>query len=168
MKKLLIFYTFLLFLFASCSITYQFNGASINYDEVKTISVHDFPNQATLVYPELSQMFSQRLRERYMNQTRLKLLNQNGDLDLEGEITGYEVAPMAVKEDGYASQTKLTVFVRVRYSNRVKPDEDFEQTFSAHKEFDSSRLLSDVERELCVEIIDEITDMIFNATVANW
>lgn len=103
-----------------------------------------------------------------MNQTRLKLIQQNADLDLEGEITGYEIAPMAVKEDGYASQTKLTVTVRVRYSNRVKPAEDFEQTFSSHKEFDSSRLLSDVERELCTQITDEITDMIFNATVANW
>ncbi len=152
----------------ACSISYKFNGASIDYTKIKTISIKDFPNQAALVYPQLSQEFTEALKDIYVRQTRLEMVNDNGDLDLEGEITGYELTPMAVKEDAWSSQTKLTVTIRVRYSNRVNPDEDFEQTFSAYREFDSTRMLQDVQDELCTEIIEELTDQIYNATVANW
>lgn len=152
----------------ACSISYKFNGASIDYTKIKSISIKDFPNQAALVYPQLSQEFTEALKDIYVRQTRLEMVNDNGDLDLEGEITGYELTPMAVKEDAWSSQTKLTVTIRVRYSNRVNPDEDFEQTFSAYREFDSTRMLQDVQGELCTEIIEELTDQIYNATVANW
>lgn len=108
----------------ACSISYKFNGASIDYTKVKTITIKDFPNQAPLVYPPLSQKFTEALKDIYIRQTRLQLVGSNGDLDLEGEITGYDLTPMAVKEDAYASQTKLTITVRVRYANRVNPDED--------------------------------------------
>jgi len=103
----------------ACSISYKFNGASIDYTKVKTITVKDFPNQAPLVYPPLSQEFTEALKDIYIRQTRLQMVNNNGDLDLEGEITGYELTPMAVKEDAWSSQTKLTITVRVRYSNRT-------------------------------------------------
>ena len=100
----------------ACSISYKFNGASIDYTKVKTITIKDFPNQAPLVYPPLSQKFTEALKDIYIRQTRLQLVGSNGDLDLEGEITGYDLTPMAVKEDAYASQTKLTITVRVRYA----------------------------------------------------
>ena len=89
-------------------------------------------------------------------------------MDLEGEITGYDLTPMAVKEDAYASQTKLTITVRVRYANRVNPDEDFEQSFSAYREFDATQMLQQVQDQLSEEIFDELVDQIYNATVANW
>lgn len=152
----------------ACSISYKFNGASIDYDKVKTITIKDFPNQAPLVYAPLSQEFTEDLKDIYIRQTRLQLVNNNGDLELEGEITGYELTPMAVKEDAWSSQTKLTITVRVRYSNRTNPDEDFEQTFSAYQEFDASRMLQDVEPEYVPIILEEIVDQIYNATVANW
>ena len=155
-------------LVTACSISYKFNGASIDYTKVKTITIKDFPNQAPLVYPPLSQNFTEALKDIYTRQTRLQLVNNNGDLDLEGEITGYELTPMAVKEDAYASQTKLTITVRVRFSNRVNPDEDFEQSFSAYREFDANQMLQDVQDELCEEIVEELVDQIYNATVANW
>ena len=104
----------------ACSISYKFNGASIDYTKVKTITIKDFPNQAPLVYPPLSQKFTEALKDIYIRQTRLQLVGSNGDLDLEGEITGYDLTPMAVKEDAYASQTKLTITVRVRYANRMR------------------------------------------------
>ena len=113
-------------------------------------------------------MFTEALKDIYIRQTRLQLVRSNGDLDLEGEITGYELTPMAVKEDAYASQTRLTITVRVRYSNRVTPDEDFEQTFSAYREFDSNEMLQNVQDSLCKEIVEELVDQIYNATVANW
>lgn len=153
----------------ACSISYKFNGASIDYTKVKTITIKDFPNQAPLVYPPLSQEFTEALKDIYTRQTRLQLVNNNGDLELEGEITGYEVTPMAVQEDAWSSQTKLTITVRVRYSNRTNPEEDFEQSFSAYREFsDAAGMLQDVQAGLCEEIVEELTDQIYNATVANW
>ena len=158
----------LVLLVAACSISYKFNGASIDYTKVKTITIQDFPNQAPLVYPQLSQLFTEGLKDIYVRQTRLEMVNNNGDLELEGEITGYDLSNTAVKEDAYASLTKLTVTVRVRYSNRVNPDEDFEQSFSAYREFDANTMLEQVQEELCTEIIEELVDQIYNATVANW
>ncbi|RHJ95322.1 LptE family protein [Parabacteroides bouchesdurhonensis] len=167
-KKVIVFFCILCVVVTACSISYKFNGASIDYTKIKTISIKDFPNQAALVYPPLSQVFTEALKDIYIRQTRLQLVRSNGDLDLEGEITGYELTPMAVKEDAYASQTRLTITVRVRYSNRVTPDEDFEQTFSAYREFDSNEMLQNVQDSLCKEIVEELVDQIYNATVANW
>lgn len=156
------------FILSACTISYKFNGASIDYTKVKTISIKDFPNQAPLVYPPLSQQFTEGLKDIYIRQTRLNMVRDNGDLNLEGEITGYDLTQLAVKENAYASQSKLTITVKVRYSNRTNPDEDFEQTFSAYREFSNTQMLQDVQDALCSEMIKEIADQIYNATVANW
>ena len=170
MKKSGIIYLFLVLsvIMAGCTISYKFNGASIDYTKVKTISIKDFPNQAPLVYPPLSQQFTAGVKDIYVRQTRLSLVRDNGDLQLEGEITGYDLTPMAVKEDAYSSKTKLTITVKVRYTNRTNADEDFEQSFSAYREFDSNVMLQDVQDQLCSEIIEELADQIYNSTVANW
>lgn len=170
MKKSGIIYLFLVLsiIMAGCTISYKLNGASIDYTKVKTISIKDFPNQAPLVYPPLSQQFTEGVKDIYVRQTRLSLVRDNGDLQLEGEITGYDLTPMAVKEDAYSSKTKLTITVKVRYTNRTNADEDFEQSFSAYREFDSNVMLQDVQDQLCSEIIEELADQIYNSTVANW
>ncbi|MDH6533987.1 hypothetical protein D0T51_03130 [Parabacteroides sp. 52] len=155
-------------LIGGCSISYKFNSASIDYTVLSSISVQEFPNQAPYVYPPLSQVLTESMRDLYSNKTRLQLVPQNGDLEIEGEITGYDLAPMAVKEDAWASQTKLTITIRVRYTNNKNPEKDFEQSFSAYREFDASRMLTDVQEELCQEIVEELTDQVFNATVADW
>ena len=147
---------------SACTISYKFNGASIDYTKVKSISIKDFPNQAPLVYAPLAQLFTEELKDIYVRQTRLNMVRENGDLDLEGEITGYDLTQLAVKE------SKLTITVRVRYSNRTKPEEDFEQSFSAYREFENTQLLQDVQDQLCSEMVEEIADQIYNATVANW
>ena len=95
------------------------------------------------------------------------MIRDNGTMDLEGEITAYELTPLAVREDMFASQTRLTITIRVRFTNQVKPEDDFEQSFSAYQEFDSSKF-SAAEDELCELIIKEIIDQIYNATVAKW
>ena len=153
---------------SACTISYKFNGASIDYTKVKSISIKDFPNQAPLVYAPLAQLFTEELKDIYVRQTRLNMVRENGDLDLEGEITGYDLTQLAVKENAFASQSKLTITVRVRYSNRTKPEEDFEQSFSAYREFENTQLLQDVQDQLCSEMVEEIADQIYNATVANW
>ena len=157
-----------LLLVTACSISYKFNGASIDYTKVKTITISDFTNQASYVNPTLAPEFTESLKDIYIRQTRLEQVTSNGDLALEGEVTGYDFTPMAVKEDALASQTRLTITVRVRYMNNTNPDEDFEQSFSAYREFDSNLMVQQVESSLCAEIIEEIVDQVYNATVANW
>lgn len=157
-----------LVLLTACSVSYTFNGASIDYTKVKTITIKDFPNQAPMVYPPLAQQFTEGLKDIYVRQTRLSMVRDNGDLEIEGEITGYDLAALAVQEDALSSRTKLTITVKVRYTNRTNSEEDFEQSFSAYREFDSSRMLQDVQDELCTEIVEELADQIYNATVANW
>ena len=152
----------------ACSISYKFIGASIDYTKVKTIMISDFTNQASYVNPTLAPEFTEELKDIYIRQTRLEQVTSNGDLALEGEVTGYDFTPMAVKEDALASQTRLTITVRVRYMNNTNPDEDFEQSFSAYREFDSNLMVQQVESSLCAEIIEEIVDQVYNATVANW
>jgi hypothetical protein len=153
---------------AACSISYKFNGASIDYTRVKSISISDFPNMAPLVYPPLAQRFTEELKDKYIRQTRLQVLRDNGTLDLEGEITGYTLTPQAVKEDAYASMTRLTITVRVRYENKINEDEGFEQSFSAYREFSNAQTIDQVQDDLCAEIVKELVDLIYNATVANW
>ena len=152
----------------ACRISYSFTGGTMDYSKVQSISIKDFPNMAPLVYAPLSQKFTDLLREKYTRQTRLQVLRENGTMDLEGEITAYELMPLAVKEDMFASQTRLTITIRVRFVNQATPEDDFEQNFSAYKEFSSSEHISAVEEDLCDFIIKEIIDQIYNATVAKW
>jgi len=155
-------------LLQSCVISYKFNGASIDYAKIHSISIADFPNNAALVYAQLSNNLSEGIRDLYSRQTRLTILRKGGDLELEGEITGYTLTPMAISADSYSAETKLTVTVKVRFTNNVAPEESFEKTYSAFQTFDSSRLLSDVQEELCNTMITEIAENIYNDTVAKW
>jgi hypothetical protein len=152
----------------SCSISYKFNGSSIDYTKTKSISILDFPNTAELVYPPLSQQFSEALRDSYTKQTRLQLLTRGGDLHLEGEIVGYQLTPLAISADSYASQTKLTLTIKVRFSNNKSPEDDFEKSYSAFQTFDSSLLLTNVQDALVKQMITDIVDNIYNDTVAKW
>ena len=157
-----------LFLLTGCSISYQLNGASVDYNLTKTISIQDFPNYADLVYPTLSQTFTQGLRNRFINQTRLQMVDVNADLEIEGEITGYRTDDMAVKADALASETKLTMTVKVRYMNNKKQGEDLEQDFTAYRSYPANQLLDAVQDRLITELVEDLTDQIFNATLGNW
>lgn len=166
MKKL--FAIFLLVL-TSCTISYKFNGASIDYNLIKTISISNFPIRAALVYPPLEEVFTNNLKDAYTRQTRLQMVDVNGDLQIEGEITGYDITPQAVGTDAYATMTRLSVTVRVTFTNTKEPQYDFEnRTFTAYQDFSSDRMLTDVQDELIEVITDELVELIFNATVANW
>lgn len=158
----------LLVLVNSCSISYKFNGASINYDKVKTISIADFPIKAAYVYAPLATKFNEKLKDVYVQQTRLRLIPRNADLAIEGEITGYNQYNQAVKADGYSSEVKLTIAVNVRYVNNTNHEEDFEQQFTAFRTYDSKQMLTAVQDELIDQMVKDITDQVFNATVANW
>ena len=155
-------------LFNSCLISYTFNGASIDYAKTKSISIVDFNNVAELVHPPLAQEFSEKLRDKYAKQTRLQLLKNNGDLHLEGEIVGYNLTPMAIGQDSYSAETKLTVTINVRFTNNINTEDDFEKKYSAFQTFDSNRMLTDVQDELLAIMMEDIIDNIYNDTVAKW
>ena len=166
--KVLIICSTLLLLIASCSISYKFNGANINYQTTHSISVADFPNNAPMVNPQLSNALSEGIRDLYQRQTRLQILRKGGDLELEGEIVGYDIAQGAIGADSYASESKLTIRVNVHFTNNIYPEDSFDKTYSASQTFDASRLLTDVQDELCAIIIQEIAENIYNDTVAKW
>lgn len=152
-----------------CTISYKFNGASIDYTKTKTISISDFPNTSDLIYPSLAQEFTESLRDVYAKQTRLQLLKKGGDLNIEGEIVGYQLTPMAISADSYSSETKLTITINVRFTNNKNPQDDFvDKKYTAFQTFSSTSLLSDVEAEITKIMITEITESIYNDTVAKW
>lgn len=169
-KKIYMEMLFICIVVSSCTISYKFNGSSINYDKVKSISIADFPIKSEYVYAPLATQFNEDLKDIFIQQTRLQMLkpSQNADLQIEGEIIGYNQYNQAVSAEGYASETKLTITVNVRFVNNTNHAEDFEQQFSAFRTYDSSQLLTAVQDGLIAEMSEEITEQIFNATVANW
>ncbi len=154
---------------SACSIKFTLNGAAIDYTVYRTIYVSSFPIRAALVYPPLEQTFENELLDYISSNTRLSIVDTgSSDLQLEGEITGYSLSPQAVTEDAYASKTRLTIQVRVRYTDNRQEGNDIDQTFSAYRDFDSSEMLTDVQDQLCSEISEELVELIFNATLGNW
>ncbi|WP_319482358.1 LptE family protein [uncultured Draconibacterium sp.] len=151
----------------SCKVSYSFTGANLS-PNVKTFTVYYFPNRARLINPTLSQSFTEELREKLTRQTSLNELSESGDLEFEGQITGYEFRPMSVQKEDVSAQTRLTITINVKYTNNQEPEENFEKSFSAYEDFDSNLSISSVEEELSAEIIEKLTDDIFNATIANW
>lgn len=157
-----------LIVLTGCTVSYKFNGSALNYDIYKTIHVSEFPIRAALVYPPLQQTFENELLDYIQRNTRLQTVDGNSDLQMEGEITGYNLSPQAVTEDAYASKTRLTITVHVKYIDNKAEGKDIDQTFSAYQDFDSSQMLNDVQEQLCQEICDELVQLIFNATLGNW
>lgn len=155
-------------LFGGCSVSYSLNGASIDYTRIKTINISDFQNIAPIVYPPLAQKLSEDLKDRFQKQTRLSQTSRIGDLNIEGEIVGYDLAAEAVQADAYAARTKLTMRVNVRYTNTVDEKESFEREFSSFVSFDSSQMFTNVQDQLVEDLTKDIINQIFNATVENW
>jgi len=148
--------------------SYKFNGSSIDYTKIKTITITDFPNRATLIYPPLTTNFNEALKDQYSQKTRLVAVPRNGDLQIEGEIVEYYLSQMAVSAGGQSMDTKLQITVNVRFKNRVNPSENFEERFSAFQVFSNTMTINQVQDELNKQIIDELISLIFNRTVANW
>ncbi len=153
---------------SGCIPSYKLNGSAINYDVYKTIDISEFPIRAALVYPPLQQTFENKLLDAVTRQTRLQEIDGNSDLEMTGEITGYSLSPQSVGEDAYATETRLTITVRVKYTDTKNPANDIDQSFSAYRQFSSTMMLADVQDDLCNEICDELVDLIFNATLGNW
>ena len=155
-------------LLTACSVSYKFNGASIDYTKTKTIQIADFPIRANYVWGPMASIFNNQLKDQYANHTKLSQVKRNGDLKLEGEITRYEQRNKSVSSEGYSAQTELSMTVNVRFTNNVNHAEDFEKQFTATTSYGSTQSLNAVQEELVTQMVKDITDQIFNATVANW
>lgn len=153
-------------LVAGCGI-YSFTGTSIQPD-VKTITIPYVENKAIRVNPSLSNDLTQALQDKFRKLTSLSQVEQDGDLELVVEITGYDVKATAVTANEVAAQNRLTVTVKVQFTNRKYPEDDVDKSFSAYADYDSNNSLDAVEASLCEEIIEKLCEDIFNATVAQW
>ena len=146
---------------------YSFSGASIPA-EAKTVSVDYFPNHAQLVNPLLSDNLTTALRSAMTNQTTLDLVETGGDLAFEGEIVDYTTTPTAITAGQTAAMNRLTIKVKVRFTNRIDDTKDFEQTFSRYEDYPSDQELTSVQEALTATIIEQLVEDIFNKALVNW
>ncbi|WP_445738100.1 LPS assembly lipoprotein LptE [Mariniflexile sp.] len=155
------------FLLSSCGF-YSFTGASVPAG-TETYQVNRFENNALLVEPGLERDFKIALEDLIQNQTNLTLVQSNGDLVYEGEITEYRISPTTATSENTAAQNRLTISVKVRFFNKKKEDDDLEQTFSFFKDYPGSAQLVGAQKATAhEEIFERITQDIFNATLAKW
>ncbi|MCF6367152.1 MAG: LPS assembly lipoprotein LptE [Bacteroidales bacterium] len=165
-KNLFIVLLFSFTIISSCGI-YRFSGASLHPDD-KTVTIKFFPNRAAIVNPNLSQLFTESLKDRFISQTNLELVDFNGDLMFEGEIVSYNTKPVAVTQSEQAEYNRLTITVRVKYTSVNNEKYNFNTSFSRYDDYLSSELLTDVEDGLTEIIVKELIDDIFNKSVVNW
>ena len=162
-----IIYTLLLSsLLVSCGI-YSFTGASIP-SEAKTVSVQYFNNKAATVQPSLSQVFTERLKDMFLEQTNLTLSENESDLSFSGYISKYQIKPMAIKANETAGKNRLTIAVKVTYNNSLDSENNFEHTFSRYRDYDSAQNISDIENTLIEAITNELAEDVFNKAFVNW
>lgn len=151
----------------SCGI-YSFTGTSIDPD-VKTVTINYFEYLAPKVNPSLSNQLTEALQEKFIKLTKLELVDIDGDLEIVGAVTGYDVKASAITANEQAAQSRLTVNVKISFVNRKYPEEGFDdKSFSAYQDFDASQSLDAVEATLCEDIVEQLCEDIFNATVAQW
>jgi len=156
-----------LLLLQSCKISYSFSGTSIQPD-VNTITINYIEYRAMRVNPSLSNDLTEAIRNQFRRMTRLEQVDVDGDMELSGEITGYEITAAAVTADEIAARNKLTVTVKISFTDKKHPEEDFDKSFSAYSEYDSTQTIDQVEGSLCADIVEKLVEDIFNAAVAQW
>lgn len=160
-------YVFLLVIFLhSCGI-YSFSGASISSD-IKSVSVSNFIISSTTSPPVLSNLLTESLKDKFNDETNLSILSVNGDLQFDGEISSYKLKPIAIQQNETAAQNRLTITVKVKYSNNLDDEFNYNTSFSRFRDYSSSQDLSAVEQELIEEITEELVDDIFNKALTNW
>ena len=151
----------------SCKVNYSFTGASIPED-VKTVSVKTFQSYAPLANANLTQTFTEALKDVFISQTNLDLAARDGDLQFEGAITGYTISSVAIQGNETAALNRLSITVKVKFTNTKDSEQDFETSFTRFADYESSQNIASIEDELIKDINDQLTQDIFNKAVSNW
>lgn len=151
----------------ACRVSYKFTGTNIDYTVIHSLQLDKIANRAPYGWAPMEAMFNNKLQDMYANQTRLQMVKRNGDLHVSGEITGYDQFNKAISGDGYAAQVQLRMTVNIRFENR-KTNQQWERQFSATTQYDATQSLSSVQEALVQEMVNDLADQIFNATVATW
>lgn len=151
---------------SSCGI-YSFSGTSIQPD-VETVTINYFEYKALKVNPTLSNDITEAVKKEFKKMTSLEQVDMDGDLEIEGSVTGYDVAASAVTADEVAAQNRLTITIKIKFTNRKHPEDDLEKSFSQYSDYDSTQSLEAVESTLCAEIVEKLVQDIINATIAQW
>ena len=167
MKRLLILCCAALSLLTACTVKYSLSGASIPPD-AKTFSVAYFPNNAPMVAPILSATMTDELTQRFASRTSLVQVEEGGDFAFEGEIVGYGSTTSSVSSGDYALQNRLSITVKVKFTNAIDDKMSFNKNFSAYADYDSTKLLNEVESELIPQIVEQLVTDIFQAAASNW
>lgn len=150
----------------SCGI-YSFKGGSLS-KEIKTVSVELFSNKANLIVPSLAPTLTEKLKDKFLKEMNLYLVEENGDISFQGVITDYRTQPVSAKSSDVAATTRLTLTVKVTFRNSVEPQNNYDATFQSYVDFDAYTDLASVEDELIKELTDLIVQDIFNRAVNNW
>lgn len=151
----------------SCKISYSLTGVTIN-TQIKTVSIQYFDNRAPLVQAQLSQVFTDALKDKIQGQTSLSLVTGYGDVDFSGEIKNYETRPQAITGEETAALNRLSITVRVKFENAVEPEKNFDTSFTKSEDYESSKDPSSVEDELIKLIVENLVEDIFNKAFVNW
>ncbi len=167
MKKIFVLALAAVVLLVSCTVKYSLSGASIPPD-AKTFSVAYFPNNAPMVAPILSATLTDELTQRFATRTSLVQVEEGGDFAFEGEIVGYSSTTSSVSSGDYALQNRLTISVKVKFTNAIDDKMSFNRNFSAYADYDSTKLLTEVEGTLIPEIVEQLVTDIFQAAASNW
>lgn len=159
----------MLIVLVGCSISYSFDGASINYDKTKTIQISDFPIRASYVWGPMASIFNNALKDKYADHTKLTQVKRNGDWQISGEITEYSQRNKSVSAEGYSAQTELTMAVTVTFVNKADDTKSFSsKRFSASASYETTQNLNSVQETLVTQMAEDIVDQIYNATAATW
>ncbi len=159
----------MLVLLTGCiKIGFNFTGGGAIDPRIQTLSIETFSNEAPVVVPYLSQEVTQQMQDRFLNQSRLQLVDNNADIRIGGAVTRYQVSPVAISGNTRAEQSRLTVAVRIAFVNTIDENESWENTFSKFVDFDATQDFSSLERDLIDEVLEQITQDVFTKSVAKW
>lgn len=167
MKKIIILWAITL-VAVGCTVRYSFSGASVDYTVTKTVSVAYINNMAAMVAPSLSSTLTDELIQKLQRETKLQIVEEDGDMTFSGEIIDYRSDPISISANEIAVQNRLTIAVRIRFVNKAQPDNSYEKTFSNYADYPSDRLLTSAEGQLIPEISKKLVEDIFNAALAQW
>ena len=152
---------------ASCGkVTFNMSGAS--FGEARTCQVNFFENRADIVNARLSSLVTDALKDKIQANSSLRLVNSNADVLFEGEITGYTVQPQQVTASGTAAKDRLSVTIKVKFTNVLESEKSFDKSFSRFQEYTGGASLNSVEGGLVEDILKELMEDIFNEAFSSW